>query len=305
MPVSRRRPSGLYAARGRLSPTPPFDFDRSLAFIEGFTPAEGEQTVEDGALTKALRIRGQTLTFRIRSAGTVEEPKLAFTLRSDRPMGRVLRAASRGVIARYLSVEDDLRPFYDLAHADPKFAPRTEELYGLHHVRFLTPFECACWSILAQRTPLRGARRMKEAIAERYGGTLEVDGREYRAFPEPADLARVKEPQLAETIGNERKARYLASARRAFADVDRQWLDDSSFEEVEEWLRSIDGIGEWSATFVMFRGLGRAGGMQMSDPMVDAARRMYGRRYSDEQLREIGRGYGRWAGYWALYLRAG
>jgi DNA-3-methyladenine glycosylase II len=305
MPVSRRRPSGLYAARGRLSPAPPFNFDRSLAFIEGFSPSEGEQTVEDGVLTKGIRIEGQTLTFRIRSTGTVEEPRLAFTLRSDRPMGRAVRTSARGAIGQYLSIEDDLRPFYDLAHADPKFAPRTEELYGLHHVRFLTPFECACWSILAQRAPLGGARRMKEAIAERYGGSLEAEGRTYRAFPEPADLARVKKRQLAETTGNERKARYLASAGRAFADVDRQWLDDASFEEVEEWLRSIDGIGEWSSTFVLFRGLGRAGALQMSDPMVEAARRVYGTRYSDERLREIGRGYGRWAGYWALYLRAG
>jgi hypothetical protein len=67
MPVARRRPSGLYAARGRITPTPPFEFDRSLSFIERFTPAEGEQTVEDGVLTKAIRTAGQTLTFRIRS----------------------------------------------------------------------------------------------------------------------------------------------------------------------------------------------------------------------------------------------
>jgi DNA-3-methyladenine glycosylase II len=305
MPVSRRRASGLYAARGRLSPTPPFDFDRSLAFIERFTPTEGEQTVEEGVLTKPLRINGQTVTFRIRSTGTVEEPRLAFTLRSDRPIGRAVRTETRDVIARYLSVEDDLRPFYDLAHADPKFAPRTEALHGLHHVRFLTAFESACWSILAQRTPMAVARRMKTAVAERYGGSLEVDDREYRAFPEPADLARVKERQLAETVGNERKARYLGSVRRAFGDVDQEWLDEAPFEDVEEWLRSIDGIGEWSATFIMFRGLGRAGAMEMSEALLDAARHVYGKRCSDERLREIGRGYGRWAGYWALYLRAG
>jgi DNA-3-methyladenine glycosylase II len=244
------------------------------------------------------------MTFRIRSTGTVEEPRLAFTLRSDRAIGRAVRIAARVVIGRYLSVDDDLLPFYDLAHADPRFAPRTEELQGLHHVRFLTPFECACWSILAQRTPMKAGRGMKDAIAERYGGTLDADGRAYRAFPEPADLETVKERRLAETIGNERKARYIASARRAFAGVDEAWLYDAPFEVLEEWLRSIDGIGRWSATFVMFRGLGRAGAMELSEPMLDAARRVYGTRLSDDRLREIGRGYGRWAGYWVLYLRS-
>src|SRR2546423_969161 len=199
MPVSRRRPSGLYAGRGRLTPTPPFDFARSLAFIERFGPTEGEQIVDGGALTKALRVEGQTVTFRVRQTGSVQEPRLAFTLRSDRPLGRSVRASARHLLTRYLSVDDDLRPFYDLAHADPKFAPRTEQLHGLRHV---------------------------------------------------------------------------------------------------------DGIGQWSATFVMFRGLGRAGAMDMTEPTLKAARRVYGARYSDDRLRRIAEGYGRWAGYWALYLRA-
>src|SRR5438105_3474516 len=208
MPLARRRPSGLYAARGRLTPAPPFDFDRSLEFIDRFGPTQGEQTTDDGVLTKALRASGQTVTFRVRSTGTVEEPRLSYTLRSDRPLGRAVKAEARHRIARYLSADDDLRLFYDLAHADPKFAPRTEELHGLHHVRFLTPFESACWSVLVQRTPMPMARRMKGALAGRYGGSLEVDDVEYRAFPEPADMARVKDRDLARILGIERKASY-------------------------------------------------------------------------------------------------
>ena len=304
MPVSRRRPSGLYAGRGRLTPTPPFDFARSLAFIERFGPTEGEQIVDGGALTKALRVEGQTVTFRVRQTGSVEEPRLAFTLRSDRPLGRSVRASARHLLTRYLSVDDDLRPFYDLAHADPKSAPRTEQLHGLHHVRFLTPFECACWAVLAQRVPMRTARSMKDALVERYGDSLEVDGRVYSAFPEPADMARARERDLESAIGNQRKARYVGAVRRAFSDVDQGWLETAPFEEVEEWLRDVDGIGQWSATFVMFRGLGRAGAMDMTEPTLKAARRVYGARYSDDRLRRIAEGYGRWAGYWALYLRA-
>jgi len=304
MPVPRRRPSGLYAARGRLTPTPPFDFERSLGFIDRFAPAQGEQDIGDGVLTKPLRIEGQTMTFRVRSTGTVEEPRLAFTLRSDRAIGRGVRTEARRRIARYLSVEDDLRPFYELAHADRRFEPCIKKHHGLHHVRFLTPFESACWAVLAQRTPMKVARAMKDALTERYGGTIEVDDREYRAFPEATDLSRAKDSELAKTIGNERKAGYLGAVRHAFVDVDEGWLETAPFEEVEEWLKGIDGIGRWSSTFVMFRGFGRAGAMEMTEPMLEAARPVYGKRYSDERLREIGRGYGRWAGYWALYLRA-
>jgi DNA-3-methyladenine glycosylase II len=302
--VARRRRAGPSEARGRLTPRPPFDFGRSLAFVERFRPTDGEQVVEDGSLTKAVRVDGQTVTFRVWSTGSVEEPRLPFTLRSDRSLGRAVRASVRHVLSRYLSVDDDLRPFYELARADPTFAPRTEQLHGLHHVRFLTPFECACWSVLAQRVPMGTARRMKDALVDGYGSALEVDRRVYPAFPEPADMAGVPEADLATAIRNQRKARYVDAVSHAFSEVDRGWLESAPFEEVEAWLRGIHGIGEWSATFVMFRGLGRAGALPMTEPTLQAARRVYGARYSDDRLRRIAEGYGRWAGYWSLYLRA-
>lgn len=42
----------MHTASGSLSPVPPFDLSLSLRFLEGFTPAEGEQAIADGAITK-------------------------------------------------------------------------------------------------------------------------------------------------------------------------------------------------------------------------------------------------------------
>jgi DNA-3-methyladenine glycosylase II len=301
--LRRRDPSGLCISRGRFRPTPPFDFERSVAFIDAFTPAEGEQTIEDGVLTKALRQSGTTMVFRIRATGSVQEPRLACTLLSADPLTRAVRSAARDRIGSYLSVSDDLQPFYDLAHADPRLASRIDALYGLHHVRFLTPFESACWSVLAQRTPQAAARKAKRALVEAYGDRIEVDEVAHAAFPEPSDLESVTEDDLREITRNGKRARYLRAVIEAFADVDEDWLAGGDLEEVESWLRSIDGIGEWSASFVLFRGLGRVSKMPLTEPMLEAARAAYGKRYSDDRLRQIAEGYGAWAGYWALYLR--
>jgi DNA-3-methyladenine glycosylase II len=301
--LRRRDPSGLCVVRGRFRPTPPFDFERSLAFIEGFTPAEGDQAIDDGVLTKALRKGGTTMVFRVRATGTVEEPRLACTLLSADPLPRPIRSAALNRIGSYLSVSDDLQPFYDLAHADPRLASRIDALYGLHQVRFLTPFESACWSVLAQRTPQPAARKAKRALVEAYGDRIEVDDVPHAAFPEPSDLESATEDDLREITRSGKRSRYLRAVIEAFADVDESWLEEGALEEVEAWLRSIDGIGEWSASFVLFRGLGRVSKMPVTEPLLEAARAVYGKGYPDERLRRITEGYGAWAGYWALYLR--
>ena len=70
------------------------------------------------------------MVFQIASEGDVETPRLTYTLRPDRP-----------------------------------FAPVVRKLYGYHQVKFLTPFENACWAILTQRNPVPAAKEIKRALS--------------------------------------------------------------------------------------------------------------------------------------------
>ena len=89
-------------------------------------------------------------------------------------------------------------------------------LYGFHQVKFMTPVENAAWAVLTQRMPIPIARRVKNAIVERYGGSVSVGGRAYPAFPEARTLAAVPLADLQTLIHNERKTGYLLAVARAF-----------------------------------------------------------------------------------------
>jgi DNA-3-methyladenine glycosylase II len=298
----------LYTETGTLQAAPPFDFGHSLAFLSEFTPMAGEQTVGTHALTKALRVGGQTVVFRVEAAGATDAPALTYRLTSDRPIGEQVHQAVADRIGFFLSLADDLGPFYALGRADPDFAPLIEQMYGYHQVKFLTPFENACWAMLTQRSALALSRRMKQALVERFGGRLEVEGVEYFAFPEPADLAQVDPAELVAAIHNERRADYLAGAAAAFSRVDEAFLRTAPVAEVEAWLRGIKGIGTWSASFVLVRGLGRMEWLPVGEPhLQEAASRVYGhgRALTEVDVRAIADRYGPWQGYWAHYLRAG
>ncbi len=295
----------MHVTSGSLAPVPPFDFARSLRFLEGFSPTEGEQAIAAGAVRKAIRVGGRTLLFEVRSTDdtTVERPQLACELWSSEPFDRHTAASAVERIGAFLSIDDDIAAFYERARGDLVLAPHVDRLHGLHQVRFLTPFENACWAVMGQRAPIAMARRAKDAFVERYGGTIDVDGVAYRAFPEPGDVVGLTPEDVRPLVRNDRQARYLANVIEAWQDVDESWLRSGPYDDVAAWLRSITGFGEWSTLFVLFRGLGRGDHMTLTRPNAEAMRSAYGD-LSDDDLRAILAGYGPWAGYVLLYIRA-
>jgi DNA-3-methyladenine glycosylase II len=291
---------------GQLAPTPPFDFSRSLQFLGLFTPTQREQTIAATTLTKALSLDGRAIVFEVAAEGSVDQPLLSYTLHSAQPLSPTQEQAALDRISFYLSLADDLRPFYAIGRADPAFAPVITQLYGYHQVKFLTPFENACWAVLSQRTPITAARKLKQTLIEQVGGQLAYDGATWRAFPEPRALVAAGPDQLAGLIGNERKGRYLHAVADAFASVDEQWLRSAPYAEVEAWLLGISGIGAWSAGFVLVRGLGRMEHLPREDRLGESAARIYGLapdEASPAAIERLAQPYGAYRGYWAHYLR--
>jgi DNA-3-methyladenine glycosylase II len=295
-----------YSTQGTLAPTPPFDFAKSLDFLGFFAPMEGEQVLATRALAKAVLIGGQIVVFQLAAAGSVEQPRLEYTLHSDQPVDAATCAAAEARIAFFLSLYDDLRPFYAIGRDDLRFASVIERLYGYHQVKFLTPFENACWAVLTQRTPIPIAKQLKHGLVERFGASLIVDDQRYTAFPEPAHLADADTAELLELVGNPRRAEYLRAVARAFAAADEAWLRAAPYAEVEAWLRAIKGMGAWSTTFVLLRGLGRMDHLPVGEARLgQAAAKVYGHMLADAELAALAERYGASRGYWAHYLRVG
>jgi DNA-3-methyladenine glycosylase II len=293
----------VYTFSGSLRVASPFDFQKSLDFVGEFPPMTGEQTLGAGSLTRAVYVNGQLIGFRVEVGGTVESPSPTYVLFAEQPITPDTRAAAVDRITFFLSLTDDLRPFYALGEADPDFAPVIARLYGHHQVKFVTPFENAVWAILTQRNPMPIAGNMKAALVEAYGGSITIEGVVYNAFPDAARLAQIPVDELAERIHHPQKAEYLHAAAVAFAAVDEKFLRTGDHAAVEAWLRAIKGIGPWSATFVLIRGLGRTAQLSTEKRLLAAASDCYHRPLAEADLAKIAEHYGDWKGYWAYYLR--
>lgn len=294
-----------YSERGLIRPVEPFDFAKSLDFLEGFESTEGEQIIDNDTLTKAFSFRGKAVVVRIRSTGEIESPGLEYSLISDHAIDDHTKKTAIDRITFFLSLNDDLKPFYKTGTKDQQFKPVIEQLYGYHQVKFPTPFEGTCWAILTQRNAMPIAKRMKAKLVESYGTSLVIDGITYRTFPEPTKLIEASEDNLMVVIKNSRRTKYLISAAEAFSGVEEEFLRTGKYEDIAAWLDSISGIGSWSVSFVMLRSLGRMERLNLDDRWLGvAASKVYGQDLSLKDIREIADKYGQWQGYWAHYIRA-
>jgi DNA-3-methyladenine glycosylase II len=288
-----------------VQPVPPFDLSSSLAFLQGFGPMRGEQSATSTTLTKAVCCAGQPVAFRVRQTGDREHPILEVDLFAEGPLGEGRCRDVLGRVRSLLSTDEDLAPFYARASADPAIAPLTARYRGLHHVRFPSAFEAACWGVINQRIGLAAARRMKDALVRRSGGRLEVEGVEYRTFPEPDAVVSLGPEEIARLVPGGRRAAAVHAVARAFASVDEAFLREAPIAEVREWLRAVDGVGPFTSGFVLYRALGRFDGAAVvSDKLVRAAEQRYARPMSQRDVAEIAEGYGAWGGHWMLYLWA-
>ena len=298
----------LHTASGQLAAVAPFDFAQSLRFIGGFGPSAGEQTLAGRTLTKAVQIGEQLVVFELADAGGSAGPLLRYTLHAASPIDAATQRAAEDRIAFFLSLNDDLGPFYALAEGDPAFEPIVRKLHGYHQVKFLTPFENAAWAVLTQRNSMAIARGLKQRLTERYGASLELGGTTYWAFPSAQALAQADPGELFDMLPNMRRAEYLQRAAVVFAGADEGWLRTAPYQQAEAWLRAIKGVGAWSASFILLRGLGRTERLPLGEEkMLAAASRAYGggRAITQAEAERIAARYGAYQGYWAHYLRVG
>jgi DNA-3-methyladenine glycosylase II len=289
----------LHTASGTLRAVEPFVFQRSVEFLEGFGPMAGEQVIGDGTITKAVMVGGEVVVFRV-TGSAKEDPVVRYELFSGSKLGEERVKEMEERVSFFLSLEDDVEEFYAIAKGDPAYYPKVKELWGLHHVKFQSLLEVSAWAIINQRIHRAIALRMKRALVERYGGSLEVKGTTYRAFPDYQRLKEAKPSELTSLLKNQRTAGRIGSLLENFEELDERFLRTAPYEKAVERLQKVKGIGGWSAQFIMYRGLGRIEKQQYNmKPYAEMMEKVYG---PGKTLDDINAMYGRWCGYWSLYL---
>jgi DNA-3-methyladenine glycosylase II len=288
----------------KLIPTAPFDFQHTLTFLQDYKADGIVRKVLDNELRFAMNILGKPVAFFVKSVGTLKRPRLELTLHAKKLNNDIIKAAKEQLIF-YLSLEDDLTLFYKFAEKDDAFKPVLKGLYGYHQVKFPSIFTSVCWALVTQRTPNSFAYLTMQRFCELLGDSINVDGERYTTFPEAKKFLDSRDKVLIAT-NNTRKTDRLLEIARAYVTVDENFLKTAPYEEVMRAVRKLKGLGQWSADYILLRGLGRYERSPWTDTVIiDTISKMYtgGFRISDGDARKLAEHYGWYQGLWVHYLK--
>ncbi|WAP57930.1 DNA-3-methyladenine glycosylase 2 family protein [Streptomyces sp. S465] len=177
--------------------------------------------------------------------------------------------AVRAQLARILSLDVDGSGFPGLAAADPVVAGLMADYPGLRPVCFHSPYEAAAWAIIGHRIRMTQAAAIKARLAERHGRCVQVEGRTLYAFPTPPALRTItRAPGLTEV--KIERLHALAEAADA-GELDAARLRAMPVDDALAALRTLPGIGPFSAELILIRGAGHPDVFPRHEPRLHAA----------------------------------
>jgi DNA-3-methyladenine glycosylase II len=174
------------------------------------------------------------------------------------------------IVSRMLGTQVDLGAWYARSRRIAWLAPLVAALRGLKPPRYPTLWEACAHAILFQQISIYAAAAIMRRAVELLGETVTAGGIRCIAFPPAARWLEASDTVLHAAGISSNKIAHLRSAAAAFAGgtLDEPSLERLSTDEAAQRLRSIRGIGPWSAAVVLLRGMGRLDAFPLRDSGV-------------------------------------
>ena len=283
-----------------LEPRGPFSLSAAGRFLKDFPPADNQGADERGTVRLAFVLDDYSgaAAVALRQAG--EDAPVEVTVAGTDRLDVV-----RSQLERIVGLEHDATPVVGVLDGDPVLRERWERTGHLRAVSFPSPYEAACWSVIALRLRQAQAVRVRQRIEERMGERIDVAGLPLTTFPVPDRLRELGPVDgLAEAKGA--RLRTLADAARD-GRLDPYALRALPQDEAVAQLRELPGLGPFYATLVLVRATGATDAFFPIERLRRAAARAYDMADTPTEeafteLAERWRPFRAWAG---VLLRAG
>ncbi len=275
---------------------PPYDWPAMLEFLR-LRAIPGIERVSGEAYARTISLDGLQGTVAVQPArgnallATVRFPRLQALPTIIARLRRVFDLAS-----------DPLAIGAQLAD-DPVLGCLIRGRPGLRVPGAWDGFELAMRAVLGQQITVGAAVRLAGRLVAAYGEAMEQrDGDLTHVFPRPEVVAAA---ELA-SLGMPRSRAATLSAVAGAAVADKYFFDASTgLDEALRRLRSIRGVGEWTAQYIALRQLREPDAFPAADiGLMRAMSKLEGRDYSAAELLDRAEGWRPWRAYAAQHLWA-
>jgi AraC family transcriptional regulator of adaptative response / DNA-3-methyladenine glycosylase II len=294
-------PEGTVAATGvtvRLRYRPPYDWPAMLSHLRA-RAVDGIEWVDRSAYGRTVSEDGHAGTVEIIHRPEIQS--LAATIRF--PSVRTLP----GIVARIRRVFDlgaDVTAIGAHLARDVLLAPLVAARPGLRTPGGWDGFELAVRAILGQQVSVEAGRRLAGQLARTCGSAIPVaqsgDPALTLAFPTAAQVAAADLRLLG--MPDARRQALVALTQAALADP-RLFQPLDTVEKTVARLRTIRGIGEWTAHYIALRAAHEPDAFPASDVgLLRGATNRHDPRPSPAELHARAERWRPWRAYAAQYL---
>ena len=282
--LRRRGSSDGPAITLRLAYRPPYDWPALLAFL-GARAIPGLEAVDAGGYRR--NVENGRLEVRPDRANA-----LALTLTPfRRERGELLEIAGR--VRRMFDLDADPLQIAAALAADPLLGPSVRARPGLRIPGAWDSFEACVRAILGQQVSVRAATTFAGRLVEAFGAPspAPADGITH-LFPTPERLASAALEKIGLTRARAESIRCVARS----AQVLRQRPE--SLEGLVDRLRTLPGVGPWTAHYLAMRAFGEVDAF----PSGDLVLRKMAREPLPAALEQRSTAWRPWRAYAAMHL---
>lgn len=174
------------------------------------------------------------------------------------------------VVTSMLGTRAELEEWHPRVEPFPWLVDLTKQLRGMHPPRYPTLWEALAHAIVFQQISIQAASAIMRRTVHTMSAPVEHGGVEYYPFFSPSQILYAPDEALRGAGLSANKVEHLRSAAAAVEDgaVSEEILAPLASEEAAERLRTVRGIGPWSASVVLLRGLGRLDVFPLKDSGV-------------------------------------
>jgi DNA-3-methyladenine glycosylase II len=180
------------------------------------------------------------------------------------------RIRANAIVRRILGVDRELSDFYSAAREVPWLWPLAVRMCGLKPPRYPTLWEACVNAIVFQQVSLSAASSIASRMIMALGSPVKCGRIVVYAFPtaERFPLADDNILRAAGLSANKLATLHRVADALASGSLDEAMLEERPSPDAAEILCGIKGIGPWTATVILLRGLGRLDVFPMRDSSV-------------------------------------
>jgi AraC family transcriptional regulator of adaptative response / DNA-3-methyladenine glycosylase II len=302
-PGSLRRTTAAQAANAgvtlRLRYRPPYDWDSMLGHLRARAVA-GAEIVDGDVYLRTVEVDGATGSVEVRHEPERQSLRATIYFPHVKSLPAIVAR-----VRRLFDMGADIETIDAHLARDPMLAPLVAQRPGLRAPGGWDGFELAVRAILGQQISVMAARSLAGQLVALHGSPVSRDhvhhpGLTY-VFPTAKQLAFAPSIGLAMPVSRQSSLKALAEAAAADPNLFRPL---GTIEEAVARLRSIRGVGEWTAQYIALRALREPDAFPASDIGLLRGAAIDGVRPSPAKLLHRAESWRPWRAYAAQHLWA-